>query len=161
MSKHKESTPPVKVRTRWDRLRRVVIEATPPEKALTQQQFKDDCDMNRIVKNAERGIPPRFRTRGEPHYGDYSEVPLDLAAMYDQIERAEEAFMQLPAQLRLELNNDPRNIGNLTKEQAERYRLTKTLPAEPVGNPPSQPAPTGAAEAAPKKPAKAGGEPSP
>lgn len=117
-----------RVRSRWDRSRRTVILATPPEKALTQQQFKDECDMNRIVKNAQRGVPPRFMTQGTPHYGDFSNVP-DLTGMYEVIARAQEAFMSLPSGLRAELGNDPANINKLSADQIARYRLGKTVPA--------------------------------
>jgi len=99
-----------------------------PENLRTQQQFKDECDINRIVKNAQKGIPPRFLARGEPHYGDFSRVP-DLTEAYNITHRAAEAFMTLPAQLRLELDNDPANIVHLTKDQIDRYDLGKKLPA--------------------------------
>lgn len=104
---------------------------TPPE-LRAQQQFKDECDINRIVANAQRGIPPRFLSRGEPHYGDFSNTP-DLAEAYNTIQRANQAFMNLPAQLRLELGNDPANISRLTQDQVERYKLGRTLP--PVADP--------------------------
>lgn len=113
-----------RVRDRWHRLRVPVELADAPEKALTQQQFKDECDINRIVQNAMRGIPPRFMARGTPQYGDFSRVST-LTEAYQVIEQAEEAFMDLPAQLRLELGNDPRNINHLTEEQLRRYKLLK------------------------------------
>lgn len=125
-----------KVRNRWDRLRITDPQYDTPENSATQQQFKEECDMNRIVENAKRGIPPKFTNRGQPHYGDFSEVP-DLTTAYNQIARAEEAFQSLPAQLRLELGNDPRNINKLSVDQIERYKLGKRLPepgTEPEGS---------------------------
>lgn len=103
------------------------------EGAQTQQQFKDDCDMNRIVKNASRGIAPRFLNPNMPQYGDFSETK-DLMSAYSTIRDAEEAFMNLPSGLRLELGNDPARLSELTQDQLERYNLVKpTLqPADPV-----------------------------
>lgn len=127
-----------KVRNRWDRLRITDPQYEVPETSLTQQQFKDECDMNRIVENAKRGIPPKFTNRGQPHYGDFSEVP-NLTDAYNQIARAEEAFMSLPAQLRLELQNDPRNIDKITVEQIERFKLGKRLPEPGSSDSPTSP----------------------
>lgn len=124
-----------------------------------QQQFKSECDINVIVKRAEKGLVPAFMNRKAPAFGDFSEVP-SLAEAYDRIAAAEQAFSELPAALRRELGNDPRNIGDLTDEQARRYNLLKTgLPASPEddqgsggGRPPgkSEDAPKGKSEAQPK-----------
>jgi len=125
-------------------------EPEPDPRLTTQQQFKDECDINRIVKNAARGIAPRFLARGTPQFGDFSNVP-SIEEAYDTIERAQSAFMNLPAQLRLELDNDPANISKLTKEQATRYKLTKELPPQPAA-----PDPATAGQAEPKTPTKGG-----
>lgn len=136
------------VRDRFSRMRRTVVLATPPPKALTQQQFKDECDMNRIVANARRGIAPVYTAKGAPHYGDFSDVP-DLHEAYDIVERAHEAFMTLPSGLRGELNNDPANIGQITQDQIDRYKLGRALPTPGLDAPaPSQPAPSAAVQAA-------------
>lgn len=146
-----------KVRTRFDRLRRVVVEATPPEKSLTQQQFKDECDMNRIVKNALRGVAPRFQTQGVPQYGEFADIPVDLTEVYNVVARAEESFNTLPAGLRAELGNDPSRFNELTREQAERYKLLKAHQEPPMSDdpPPASPPPKAApkaGQAAPKAP---------
>lgn len=125
------------VRNRNHKLRVTVpIYETPP-KAATQQQFKDECDINRIVKNAQRGIPPKFLNRASPQYGDFSQVP-SITEAYNIIKDAEEAFMTLPAQLRLELGNDPANYTKISTEQLKRFKLLKEppSPADPV--PPSE-----------------------
>lgn len=120
-----------------------------PDNLLTQQQFKDECDVNRIVANAERGVPPRFQNRGAPQYGDFSDVP-DLTQAHNIIREAREAFLNLPSQLRLELENNPANINRLTKDQIERYGLAR-------GNPPSQQLPDTAGQAEPDPAPSKGG----
>lgn len=112
------------VRSRWDRMKVIVQLADAPEAARTQQQFKDECDINRIVRNAQRGIAPTRYARGEPQWGDFSEVP-NLADAYETVARAEAAFMSLPAALRAELDNDPARINELTEDQIKRFRLGK------------------------------------
>lgn len=138
-----------KIRTRFDRDRRTVKLAEPPQDSLTQQQFKDECDMNRIVKNAMRGVTPRFMRTDQPQYGDFADVP-DLHRSFELIQAAEQAFSALPAELRLELNNDPRNITQITLAQSEKYKLGKPpadLP-EPHEDP-LQPARKGSAKPKP------------
>jgi len=127
------SEKPTLVRDRFHRMRVTNSHFPTPEGAVTQQQFKDECDMNRIVKNAARGIAPSRFARGVANYGDFSEIP-DVCEAYSIVQRAQEAFNTLPAELRLELNNDPTNVNKLTREQLERYKLLKQAPA------PSQPA---------------------
>lgn len=100
------------------------------EGAKAQQQFKDECDMNRIVRNAQRGIPPKYLAQGVAQYGDFADVP-DLASAFDLVANAHAAFERLPALLRHELGNDPTRIGQLTKDQIERYKLGKEAPSRP------------------------------
>lgn len=100
----------------------ILSEEDKPKK--TQQQFKSEVDINRIVEKARRGIVPTFLAKGTPVFGDFSHVP-DLTEAYDAIERAQEAFMSLPAKLRQELDNDPRKIVELTEEQVDRYKIGK------------------------------------
>jgi len=130
------------IRGRSDRTSRVVRLAEHDSDLNVQQQFKEDCDINGMVVKARRGIPPKFVRKGQPHYADFSNVP-DLTEAFSIMERATESFRALPAALRLELHNDPRNLGQLTLEQAERYRLTKTIIREDESDegstPPGQP----------------------
>lgn len=136
---------------RWSKRRSMTrLNPNKPESAATQQQFKDECDMNRIVANAQRGIAPKYLARGVPRFGDFSEIP-DLTTAYAQIKAAEEAFAELPAALRLELGNDPKRIDELTQDQAKRFNLLKEdktpqAPAAPTPSP-AEPAPK-----APKEP---------
>ena len=118
-----------------------------PEKARTQQQFMDECDINKIIKKAQKGIQPLFLQRGVPQYGDFSNVP-NLQQAYELVENAHDAFLNLPSGLRSELNNDPANINRITAEQIARYKLSKEdhLPQHP--NQPST-TPPKAGQAAP------------
>lgn len=122
------------------RRRRYTNLADAPEASLAQQQFKEDCDMNNIVRKAMRGIPPRFQREDEPQYGDFSN-PIELERAFNTMAQAKDAFMNLPAELRLELNNDPRRIAYITAEQAKRYKLTETPQVDSEGLPPSPAAP--------------------
>lgn len=76
--------------------------------SVTQQQFKDDCDINVIVE--------RFGLTGElpenvrvPQSGDFTGVTDYLSAMI-AIKNAQSGFMELPADLRRRFENDPQRL---------------------------------------------------
>lgn len=99
-----------------------------PSDSLAQQQFRDECDVNRIVDRYVKTGVLEHLSEVTPQYGDVTEVPIDLMAAYDAVGRAEEAFMQLPSQLRKELDNDPSRLSawlrdENNRETAVRYGL--------------------------------------
>lgn len=77
---------------------------------MTQQHFKDECDINRIMSRyQELGTPlvdPMIQCRAEPMFGDYSNIPTLQEAQNKLIE-ANEMFMSLPSSLRKRFGNDP------------------------------------------------------
>jgi len=73
---------------------------------LTKQSFKDECDINNILKKYEStGVLPSLILEN-PQYGDYSDVPAYQTAL-DTVMKAEEQFMSLSAKLRDRFDNDP------------------------------------------------------
>lgn len=77
----------------------------PEEEGVTQQSFKDECDINTIVK--------RFGLTGElpsdfamPQSGDFTGVA-DYHSAMNAVRAAEESFMLVPADIRARFNNDP------------------------------------------------------
>ncbi len=75
-----------------------------------QQQFKDGCDINVILrKYAATGILPG--RRNEANYLDETPLSgLDYKAALDRIQEADRAFDELPAALRAEFQNQPANL---------------------------------------------------
>lgn len=75
------------------------------DESLTQQSFKDECDINVILK--------RFAVTGEmpdnvrvPQYGEFEES-FDFMSSMNVIRAAEESFAAMPAAIRERFNNDP------------------------------------------------------
>lgn len=75
---------------------------------LTQQEFKDECDINEIVR--------RFGLTGSlpevvnvPRSGDFTGV-VDFQTALNAVRKAEEGFMALPADLRARFGNDPQRL---------------------------------------------------
>lgn len=70
-----------------------------------QQQFKEECDINTIVKRfgLTGEIPGEYRV---PVSGDFTGISDFHSAML-AVRQAQEAFMELPAEVRARFNNDP------------------------------------------------------
>lgn len=76
-----------------------------PEETMTQQQFKDECDINNILRNSQNGILPDFiKTNGK--YGDFSDVNTYQEAL-NTVLFAKEQFSMLPSNIRERFGNDP------------------------------------------------------
>ena len=75
------------------------------EPSMAQQHFKDECDINRIIDRfTKTGTIPQIISGFE--FADLSNVPSYQEAMGFLIE-AQDRFMELPAKIRREFDNDP------------------------------------------------------
>lgn len=82
----------------------VCLEFTEP--SMTEQHFKDDCDINNIVAQYQQtGVLPQGDR--QPLFGDFADFPTDLMSSQKYFDDAQERFMQLDARLRKEFDNDP------------------------------------------------------
>lgn len=105
--------------------------------SLTQQQFKDECDINNIMeKFGMTGLIPQ--TPLEPSYGDFSGVS-DYHTALNAIMAAEAQFDALPAQIRARFDNNPANLIDFmdnpdNRSEAEKLGLVvqKTEVSTPV-----------------------------
>lgn len=76
-----------------------------PEESLTKQAFKDECDINRIMKRFEKtGLLPM--PSAPPQYGDYSELP-DYQEALNLVIYAQSQFQGLDSRVRERFANDP------------------------------------------------------
>lgn len=74
--------------------------------SLTKQQFKNDCDVNVILKKYGRhGVVPQFDYL-KPQFGDFTTVE-DFHSAIDRIMDSRAVFDRLPATLRARFKNDP------------------------------------------------------
>lgn len=89
-------------RTRNDRVR---VYSPVGKLSRTKQSFRDECDINNILKKyLKTGILPVV-TRVQ-QYGDFSEVS-DYQGALHTVMSAQEAFMDLPSKVRERFMNDP------------------------------------------------------
>lgn len=87
---------------------RVRVQTVNMEDSKTQQQFKDQCDVNKIVAKYKRDTG-RWLHLMSPNGGRYADVSSikDYHSMLLQLQDANSAFMALPALVRQRFQNDP------------------------------------------------------
>lgn len=121
--------------------------------SLTQQQFKEDADINTIVERfgITGKMPDNLRI---PTYGDFTGVS-DFRSALAAVEAAERDFMALPANIRADFDNDPQQFLEFADDPSNfsalrEMGLTKTPPTPAASAAPPSPAPSSAlAPAAP------------
>jgi len=86
----------------------------------TRQEPAGQTNINTIVEKVRRGIAPTWINHRAPIYADMTQVPKDLMSAYQKIQKAEEAFMALPAKIRTSIDNDPRNLESWLKNPENR-----------------------------------------
>lgn len=76
--------------------------------SLTKQSFRDECDINTIVRNfgLTGELPDNVRV---PQYGDFTGIS-DYQSAMNAVIAADAAFMELPAELRARFHNDPQAL---------------------------------------------------
>lgn len=93
------------------------------DKTLTQQHFKDECDINKLVE--------RYVITGEipqlslpPMAGDFTNVP-DMQAALDLVVAARNSFNQLPAAARARFGHNPVEFVEFCSDEANRDEMRK------------------------------------
>lgn len=93
------------------------------DESRAQQQFRDECDINTIVR--------QFGLTGEvpsdvkvPLEGDFADV-VDFQSAMNVVRRAEESFMEMPAEVRAEFGNDPGRFVAFVNDPDNRVRAEK------------------------------------
>jgi phage internal scaffolding protein len=90
---------------------------------LTQQHFKDECDINNILRQFNvTGLLPE--TTLSPRYGDFTGIS-DYHTALNQVIAAEDEFMRLPADLRARFENDPAKLIDFLDNQENKDEAIK------------------------------------
>lgn len=98
----------MKITNHHQELRRdISIDCSEPK--LTDQSYKNMCDINVIMANyAKTGVFGHINNN-EPRYVDNTTVP-NLEEAYAIVTRAENLFYELPADIRKLMDNDPSQL---------------------------------------------------
>lgn len=86
--------------------------------SLAQQQFKDDVDINVLLERFKvTGVMPQSVVL--PTYGDFVGVS-DYRTAKDALRKANDAFMDLPANIRARFDNDPQKLLEFVSDAKNR-----------------------------------------
>jgi len=121
---------------------RVPVYAPPSDgTSRVQEHFKDEVDINKIVaKYRKTGVITHVQ-RVKEKYGEFLDI-FDVAGQLDKVAKANQAFDQLPSELRNKVGNsipkfleyiqDPQNL-----DQCVKWGIYKKKPVEEpaAGNP--------------------------
>jgi len=83
----------------------------------TQQNFKDECDINNIMAQYSKTGQFTHVTSRQGQYADFSSIT-DYQEMLDTVRYADQAFMTLPAQVRARFGNDPGKLLAFVQDDA-------------------------------------------
>lgn len=115
--------------------------------SMTQQHFKDECDINNIIARYESTglLTDPFQSSGRMYqFGDYSAVH-DYQDSLNYVIEAREMFDSLPSKVRERFNYDPANLLSFLSDESNRSEAIllglvdppTPSPAEPTGSPAS------------------------
>jgi len=140
----------IKLRSDYERV------VTPVgEKSRTKQSFKDDCDINLIVKrHASTGLWDHLSPVAAT-FGDFS-GSRDLQEAMEVVDLANASFAELPAAVRRLCDNNPVNLlSGLAEEESYEMLVAAGLPGlqSRLAEPPEVPA---APEEPPETPPESG-----
>lgn len=83
--------------------------------SMTEQHFKDECDINNIIEKAKvTGVLPSGSR--EPLFGDFEKFPKNLQERFDMYNEANERFLHLPSELRKRFGNNPANLLDFLRD---------------------------------------------
>ncbi len=117
------------------KLKRAQILELAPEKIFddgrTKQAFKDETDINQIMKRAQVTGTISHINKYEGRYGDFANF--DFLGNQLMIAQAQTIFDELPPEMRNEFNNSPQEFFEFANDPANVDNLAERLPglAEP------------------------------
>lgn len=96
----------------------------PPEEGMTQQHFKDECDINYLLRHYnDIPAPP-------PVYGDCTQYN-DLQSCIDTLKAANEDFLAVPSEIRARFGNSPAAFFDFCNNKDNLEELRKLGLADP------------------------------
>lgn len=101
---------------------RIQIDCSQPQ--LTDQSYKNSCDINNIMTQyAKTGMLPNITSK-TPQFVDNTLIP-DLNTAFELVNSAIEGFNQLPPTIRRLMDNNPANLESFISNRDNAEILVK------------------------------------
>lgn len=117
----------------------------PETEGRTREEFAEDCDINVIMARYEKTGVISHNSPREPRYVDFTEIPDNLQEALTMLDDAKASFMELPASVRREFDNDPMQFVEYASDPSNLDQMREWGLAPPraasVSPPVGEPAP--------------------
>lgn len=101
------------------------VQLVNEEPSRTQQQFRDECDINNIMKQYKAtGSITHVNNRNQGVYADLVNLP-DYKEQLENVIAARQLFNDLPAALRKRFSNDPQELIDFLSDSNNRDEAIK------------------------------------
>lgn len=99
---------------------------------LTQQQFKDECDINTILAKYQKTRAYTHANNHQPNYGYVTSN--DFRESMEIVTNAQEMFDELPSSIRNKFRNNPEEFMDFVQnpENAPEMAVLGLIPKEPT-----------------------------
>lgn len=116
------------------------IQTVNNEPTMTKQNMADDLNVNKIIKKYNKTGVLQNAHNYEGVYGEFTSY--DLREAIEKVQKADELFMQVPSNIRLQFNNDAGAFIDFATNQANLKQLRDWGLAHPEKEPviPEKPA---------------------
>lgn len=91
------------------------------EDSLTSQEFKDECDVNYVLRHGVSERMAQALEKWQPKYADISSI--DFIGSLNNVKEAQSAFEELPAQTRDLFDDNPQAFIDFIKDPSNIERL--------------------------------------
>lgn len=108
------------------------------DESLTQQHFRDQCDVNYVMRSYEKTGLLSHTNQRAPVFGDFSDVG-DYQAALNQVMEAQESFLLLDPYVRARFSNDPGELisflqNPLNRDEAIKLGLINNTPVGDISS---------------------------
>jgi phage internal scaffolding protein len=118
----------------------------PADSAVTKQSFKEECDINTIMRKYQLNGELPILNQQFPQYLDCTGI--EFQTYVDYVSQARDMFMSLPSKIRNEFDNDPALFVDFCSQESNRAQLKEWgLLAPEAEKPPASSAPASPATA--------------
>lgn len=95
----------------------------------TSQAFADECDINRVLDRAKKGIGLAHLANYQAQYADFSDMDHNTYEdMRFRLAEAETMFQDLPAHIRSEFDNNAGKFFEFVNDDKNKDRLEEIFP---------------------------------
>ena len=106
--------------------------------SMTQEHFREETEILNIIRRHDRNGVIDHINKGQAIYGDFSEIT-DYRDMIHKLREADQAFAQVPSDIRKRFENDPAKFFNFVSDSANHDELAEmglvNKPKEKVSSP--------------------------